>query len=403
MNLTQNQTDLESPVNRSQCVYIPQEEYSSLLAAAHQYMYLRQNLMQYGFDDATLDVLCQPTPNQDVQSHASERGSNSIQALIYQDQPSTAFGGPKKSWVSKGIRISTAMLWLGLLTMKDSRSETSRWVESSAQRSVQLLNLIPGVTHGDIAAIVRGGPLLEIFLRARDNTATVSFVRESDAVAFFDHTQTHGLYFKDRKIHTKWSSYQYVVKGQVAYHVVRGASRNFVIRKRDPNTTTQSLRDDLDHIHNLHVIGIEFDKDNCFVNTSSINAAIFARNCLLSRSEYKNSRIEWVADECAQPLESLPFSAKPAPPASLVKEQNHSASALPSRRNLRGNRFQLLDLSDTDGSNGDDSSDDYCHIQTPGSENEEKNNVSRRYQNTGVPDKAPSRCSSDPNDIKSYK
>ncbi|KAI1063157.1 hypothetical protein LB507_006014 [Fusarium sp. FIESC RH6] len=372
MNLTQNQTDLESPVNRSQCVYIPQEEYSGLLAAAHQYMYLRQNLMQYGFGDATLDILCQPTPTQDAQSHASERGSNSTQALIYQDQPSTAFGGPEEKLGFKGNKDfhPDALAWssnhegkvLGEQchhsVRQDSRSETSRWVESSAQRSVQLLNLIPGVTHGDIAAIVRGGPLLEIFLRARDNTATVSFVRESDAVAFFDHTQTHGLYFKDRKIHTKWSSYQYVVKGQVAYHVVRGASRNFVIRKRDPNTTTQSLRDDLDHIHNLHVIGIEFDRDNCFVNTSSINAAIFARNCLLSRSEYKNSRIEWVADECAQPLESLPFGAKPTPPASLVKEQNHSASALPSRKNLRGNRFQLLDLSDTDGSNGDDSSDD---------------------------------------------
>ncbi|RFN41783.1 negative regulator of differentiation 1 [Fusarium flagelliforme] len=310
--------------------------------------------MQYGFDDATLDALCEPTPSQDVQSHANERGSNSTQALIYQDQPNTAFGGPEEKLGLRGIMLDEQRHHS---MRQDSRSETGRWVESSAQRSVQLLNLIPGVTYGDIAAIVRGGPLLEIFLRARDNTATVSFVRESDAVAFFDHTQTHGLYFKDRKIHTKWSSYQYVVKGQVAYHVVRGASRNFVIRKRDPNTTARSLRDDLDHIHNLHVIGIEFDRDSCFVSTSSINAAIFARNCLLSRSEYKNSRIEWVADECAQSLESLPFGARPPPSASYVKEQNHSAPALPSRKNLMGNRFQLLDLSDTDGSNGDDSSD----------------------------------------------
>ncbi|KAJ4116230.1 hypothetical protein NW768_011019 [Fusarium equiseti] len=327
--------------------------------------------MQYGFNDATLDALCQPTLTQDVQSHANERGSNSTRALIDQDQPSTAFGGPEEKLGFKGNRDfhREALSWSSNNEGKvldeqryhsirqASRSETNRWVESSAQRSVQLLNLIPGITHGDIAGIVRGGPLLEIFLRARDNTATVSFVRESDAVAFFDHTQIHGLYFKDRKIHTKWSSYQYVVKGQVAYHLVRGASRNFVIRKRDPNTTAQSLRNDLDHIHNLHVIGIEFDRDNCFVSTSSINAAIFARNCILSRLEYKNSRIEWVADECAQPLESLPFVAKSPPPASYVKEQNHSAPALPSRKNLMGNRFQLLDLSDTDRSNGDDSSD----------------------------------------------
>ena len=186
--------------------------------------------MQYGFDDSILDVrcslllrtssliwlqiLCQPTPTQDAQSHASERGSNSTQALIYQDQPSTAFGGPEEKLGFKGNKDfhPDALAWssnhegkvLGEQchhsVRQDSRSEISRWVESSAQRSVQLLNLIPGVTHGDIAAIVRGGPLLEIFLRARDNTATVSFVRESDAVAFFDHTQTHGLYFKDRKV-----------------------------------------------------------------------------------------------------------------------------------------------------------------------------------------------------------
>jgi hypothetical protein len=229
-------------------------------------------------------------------------------------------------------------------------------VESAAQRSVQLLNLAPGVTHGEIAAIVRGGPLLEIFLRAKDNSATVSFVRESDAVAFLDHTRTCGLYLKDRKIHAKWSEYQYVVRGQVAYHVARGATRNFVIRKRDPNTTAQSLREDLDHIHNLYVIDIEINKSNCFVSTSSVNSAIFARNCLLSRSEYKNSRIEWTADECGQPLETLPSDAKA--PVLCVKEDSSAVPAHPSRKNLMGNRFQLLDLSDTDTSHGDDSSDE---------------------------------------------
>lgn len=87
----------------------------------------------------------------------------------------------------------------GLLQNK-KRSESNRWVESAAQRSVQLLNLAPGVTHGEVATIVRGGPLLEIFVRAKDNSVTVSFVRETDAVAFLDYTRTCGLYFKDRKV-----------------------------------------------------------------------------------------------------------------------------------------------------------------------------------------------------------
>ncbi|KAL4725057.1 hypothetical protein ACLX1H_008504 [Fusarium chlamydosporum] len=378
MNLTQNGTGLESPVNNSQCVYIPQEEYSSILAAAHQYLHLRQNLLQCGFNETTLDTLCLPTPTQDVPPRANERADQStltqsvsnVQAFLYQKQRSAALRGPDEQ---RGFQESkslhpNASSWPSVyadnsldqqnhgVTQKDRRSESDRWLESSAQRSVQLLNLPPGVTHGDIATIVRGGPLLEIFLRTRENSATVSFVRETDAVAFLEYTRTHGLYFKDRKIHTKWSDYQYTVKGQVAYHVVRGASRNFVIRRRDPNTTVQSLRDDLDHIHNLHVIDIAFNKDSCFINTSSVNSAIFARNCLLSRLEYKHSRIEWVADECAQPLETLPYEAQA--PVPCVRQENASASVPPSRKNLMGNRFQLLELSDTDRSTGDDSSDE---------------------------------------------
>ncbi|GKU02429.1 negative regulator of differentiation 1 [Fusarium langsethiae] len=378
MNLTQNQTGLESPAHKSQCVYIPHEEYSGLVAAAHQYFYLRQNLNQLGFDDATLNALCLPTATQTTPSFANEHVDNStstqfapdISTFLYQNRQSAPFGGPDEKRAFKEKKILDSHVLPKSSTYADNspdqqhrgslqtnkRSESNQWVESAAQRSVQLLNLAPGVTHGEIAAIVRGGPLLEIFVRAKDNSATVSFLREADAVAFLDYTRTYGLYFKDRKIHAKWSGYQYVVKGQVAYHAARGASRNFVIRKRDPNTTAQSLREDLDHIHNLHVIYIDFNKDNCFVSTNSVNSAIFARNCLLSRSEYKNSRIEWITDECAQPLETLPCDAKA--PVLCEKEDSSVAPAHPSRKNLMGNRFKLLDLSDTDTSNGDDSSDE---------------------------------------------
>ncbi|KAL6913188.1 hypothetical protein FSHL1_010871 [Fusarium sambucinum] len=376
MNLTQNQTGLGSSTHKSQCVCIPQEEYSSLVAAAHQYFYLRQNLNQCGFDDATLNALCLPTAAQNTSSLANERVGDSTStqfapdiSTLYQNQKSASFGGHDEKQALNGSKnldgdaLPQSSTYAGNSLdqqhrgplQNNKRSDSHQWVESAAQRSVQLLNLAPGVTHGEIAAIVRGGPLLEIFLRAKDNSATVSFVRESDAIAFLDHTRTCGLYLKDRKIHAKWSDYQYVVRGQVAYHVARGATRNFVIRKRDPNTTAQGLREDLDHIHNLYVIDIEFNKANCFVSTSSVNSAIFARNCLLSRSEYKNSRIEWVADECGQPLETLPSDAKA--PVLCVKEDSSAAPTHPSRKNLMGNRFQLLDLSDTDTSHGDDSSD----------------------------------------------
>lgn len=57
-----------------------------------------------------------------------------------------------------------------------------------------------GITHGDVAAVIRGGPVLEIFLRSKDNTATVSFLHEADACAFIENCRTAGLYVKDRKV-----------------------------------------------------------------------------------------------------------------------------------------------------------------------------------------------------------
>ncbi|KAM0190944.1 hypothetical protein ACHAPA_010378 [Fusarium lateritium] len=373
----------EPPINEAQCVYIRQEEYDSLLTIAHQYVCLRQSLTDRGVDDATLNSLCVPPPAQSSLACTHEQPGPSTSdpfvlnanASPYQKSPGTTmeFRNEKQGLHKNENRHSNISARpstkpgalgvtmnhqpLGHLQKNNRRSESNRWLERSAQRSVQLLNLTPGVTYEDVSAVVRGGPLLEIFLRPKENSATVSFVQEADAVAFLEHSRTYGLYIKGRKIHTRWSDHQYVVKGQVVYHVTRGASRNFVVRKRDPNLTARSIRDDLEHIHNLHVISIEMDKDNCFVSTSAIHAAIFARNCLQSRLEFKNSRIEWVADECAQPLESV--SSETLVPA-LVPGSTPSAEAkpVPSRKNLMGNRFQVLDLSDTDGSNGDDSSDD---------------------------------------------
>ncbi|KAF5668460.1 negative regulator of differentiation 1 [Fusarium heterosporum] len=378
-----NQTGPKQLISKAQCVYIRPEEYDGLVTIAHQYACLRHNLIERGVDDATLNSLCLPSPNQDMSLCTHGQPSPLTSMLDVRASPCQKLPGssPEIANEKKGGRVNVARhhntsTQSSTLLMdhqppsenqnNNKRIDSNQWLERSAQRSIQLLNLPPDVSYGDVSAVVRGGPLLEIFLRCRENSATVSFVREADAVTFLEHTRAHGLYIKDRKIHTKWSDHQYVVKGQVVYHVTKGASRNFVIRKRDLNLTAQDIRDDLEHIHNLHVVNIELDKDNCFVSTNAIHAAIFARTCLQSRVEYKNCRIEWVADECSQPLGSLP-SETPVPisgpalsaaPAPEVKLESRSASNLPSRKNLMGNRFRVLNLSDTDGSNGDDSSEE---------------------------------------------
>lgn len=67
-------------------------------------------------------------------------------------------------------------------------------------RSIQLLNLPDGTRHRDITSAIRGGMLLDIHLRAKDKTATVSFVREEEAQAFYAYTLKRGLCIRNKGV-----------------------------------------------------------------------------------------------------------------------------------------------------------------------------------------------------------
>ncbi|KAF5021670.1 hypothetical protein F66182_6290 [Fusarium sp. NRRL 66182] len=333
-------------------------------------------LSEQGIDDATIEFLSQPRSAQNATPFASENvHQQPLAEYDYNSQgpPCRQYSGvPAQHFDEKQGLHADADKYHNVLsqpvdaggermshescgTSKDQkRPQSSRRLERSAQRSVQLLNLPPGVTHGDVTAAIRGGLILEISLQQKNRAARVSFVYEDDAVAFLEHSKMHGLYIKKGQVYAAWNESQFIMAGHVAYHVTRGATRNFVIRSRDPNLTAQNVRDDLEHIHNLHVIDIEFDKDNCFISTNSIHTAIFARTCLLSRLEYKGSRIEWAADECSQSPESLPPSTLTSTPH--LEPKNNLGPAVVSRKNLMGNRFKLLELTDSDDSSHDDSS-----------------------------------------------
>jgi len=204
-------------------------------------------------------------------------------------------------------------------------------------RTVQLLNLPEGATHGDITAVVRGGLLLDIFLRTHDRSATVSFLRAIEARAFFDHVKRHDLYIKNKRVEVRWNDRQFILPGHVANKIGIGASRNIAIRRYDPRLTEETIREDLEHIHNLVVIKVSFLGGSCYISTNSVHNAIFARTCMMSRLRYKGSRIGWDVDECAQPFDPIPV-------ARLKKE------AQPSRKlpTAMANRFHLLNLDDED-------------------------------------------------------
>ena len=120
-----------------------------------------------------------------------------------------------------------------------------------------------------------------------------------------------------------------------------------MIRGIHPGITEQRLREDLDHIHNLVIINISYQNGDAFLSLNSVHNALFARTCMMSRGLYKGMRIEWYADECAQPL----------PRSNVMSRKENSSPAKPTPPRTI-NRFQMLNMDGTETSSDDDESDD---------------------------------------------
>ncbi|KAF3769977.1 hypothetical protein M406DRAFT_96620 [Cryphonectria parasitica EP155] len=210
--------------------------------------------------------------------------------------------------------------------------------ERQCNRSLLLSNLAEGTTYSDLTKVIRGGLLLNVHMRPRDHTAVVAFLQAADAQAFFDHIRRHDLYIRQKRVDVRWDERRFIMPAHVASNIRQGATRNLVLRRCDPDLTEAVIRDDLDHIHNLVVIRVEFRGGSCYIETNSVHNAMFARTCMRSRGKYKQKKIEWDVDECCQPLEQPTYSG-PRNGHAITKKRNSSNMA---------NRFDLLNLDDDD-------------------------------------------------------
>ncbi|KAF2133186.1 hypothetical protein P153DRAFT_381626 [Dothidotthia symphoricarpi CBS 119687] len=217
-----------------------------------------------------------------------------------------------------------------------------RGVPVHDQRTVLITNLSERTTHKDLASIVRGGRLLDIFLR-NDRSATVSFVE--GATEFMAYAKRNDIYLHMKRLMFSWNERQFHVPQHVSNKIANGASRNLVVRGVAEKLTADEIRDHLDHIHNLVVVDIYFKNGDAYISTNSIHNALFARTCMMSRTVYKGIRIDWYPDECAAPLPRP--SSKPRTPAMAA-----SMKPMPV-----ANPYALLDTgSDTDSDSDEDES-----------------------------------------------
>ncbi|KAL8922624.1 MAG: hypothetical protein Q9172_003498 [Xanthocarpia lactea] len=218
------------------------------------------------------------------------------------------------------------------------------------RRTILLQNLPDPVTHSEIVNVVRGGLLLDVYLRSQDRSASVSFVDGSAAQDFMSYMKRNHVYIHGRMLSFEWSERQFYMPGHVASKIRIGATRNLIIRGVKPQITEQRLREDLDHIHNLIIVSVSFIEGNVYLSLNSIHNALFARTCMMSRAMYRGMKIEWYPDECALPLPKVEITAR--------KEMVAASKPNPTPM---ANRFQMLNMHDDvteDGSSFGDAEDD---------------------------------------------
>ncbi|KAK0099625.1 hypothetical protein ONS95_013478 [Cadophora gregata] len=218
-----------------------------------------------------------------------------------------------------------------------------------AKRTILLSNLPEGTTHSEITNVVRGGMLLDIYVRNNDRNASVSFLEELAAQEFFRHVKRYDLYIRGKRVDIRWNERQFILPGHVANKISIGATRNLVILNYNPKHTEQVIRDDLEHIHNLIVVKVDYRGPHCYISTNSVHNSMFARTCMMSRATYKGAKIEWDIDECAAPLEK-PLSARETLPVNRKKD------SAPLK-----NRFELLNLDNGGEPDSDEDEEDFDH------------------------------------------
>ncbi|KAL5359812.1 hypothetical protein BJX96DRAFT_62492 [Aspergillus floccosus] len=334
--------------NNPNYVTILDSEYKRLREDAQYLHRLKESLLNGGLSQETLDVL--------IYGSSAEHGSQESN-VFSEARANLASCGDKHHETDSNYKLASVYDDAHeddedeiLLASQDSeredydessRSTTESLTAPSVRRTILVRNLPDRITHRDIVQAMRGGALLHIYLRAREHSANISFVEESDAQEFLKHAKSHGLYIAGKRTEVSWNDRQFYLPPYVRSKINNGASRNLVVQNVNPNITEGLIRRDLDHIHNLIVVAVSFKHGNAYISTNSVHNALFARSCMMSRVTYKGMKINFYPDECAAPL-----AAKA--PIGLKMATSQPPSAKPA---AVPNRFQLLSL---DGAESDD-------------------------------------------------
>ncbi|KAK3679170.1 hypothetical protein LTR78_000731 [Recurvomyces mirabilis] len=209
------------------------------------------------------------------------------------------------------------------------------------RRTLYFAGLSERTTYKELLSVVKGGKLLSVNLGPnRSGTVTYS----NGASDFLAWAKRNDVYIHNKRVEVRWADRQYRLNGHIANKLGNGATRNILIRNAvSIGLDKTTIRLDMEHIHNLVIVDVNFRNGDAYVSTNSVHNALFARTCMMSRTTYKGCKIEFYRDECDVPLPLSLHKARAAPREPVQKKK---APIM--------NRFDLLNLDDNERSSDEE-------------------------------------------------
>jgi len=391
-----------SPSTTAWCVAVPHEEVTSAtpltqsqLRANREYEAIKAALYQGGVTAETIELLIAGAGGSNARKDSGTVDDADYEPKDYvneyaQPQPPTGFSNhtPDVQWRSNGPNTGNGAgfgrnpSWnrngnlqpphgqrkvsYGLSAPDDNMFDDDEGFgngESSGPRdgtspfgqnlrTLYFAGLSDRTTMRDLLSVIKGGKILSINMRGSGATVTLF----DGAAEFLHWAKRNDIYLNGRRvsslgsswgensadlsqIEVRWAERQFRLNGHVGDKVSTGATRNLLIHNAlDKGHTERSIRDDMEHIHNLIIVDVTLRQGDALVCTNSVHNALYARTCMMSRSTYKGCRIEFVRDECDVPL-----------PQRKITPQSAFAGAAPQKKPAPTlNRFNLLNMEGTE-------------------------------------------------------
>lgn len=174
------------------------------------------------------------------------------------------------------------------------------FADNHDDRSVVLKGVPKSATLADITKIIRGGMILNVYTRLQQGMAHIAFVYPDAAEKFLIYATNNELSIRGKNVTAAWDEKQYYLQGGLASRIHHdGATRNLVIRFPKHDISEKTIREDLEHIHLLEVVDVQFRNGHIWISLNGVRNAINAKACMSTRLRYRKNTIDFWPDECA--------------------------------------------------------------------------------------------------------